>query len=168
MDLDAIEKAYRKYAKEAYLYCLALCNHHEIAEDIVSEAFVKALLSLSVREDHFKLWLLKVCKTTWIDMCRRRKYIADQPYDALDDLSYDDNTPLDSLIIQEGKEVVISALLALPGPYREALTLFYFSDISQGEISEILGKTHGAVRTLLSRGRKLLSERLKEANDESF
>ena len=168
MDLDTIEKAYRKYAKEAYLYSLALCNNHEIAEDIVSEAFVKALLSLSVREDNFKLWLLKVCKTTWIDMCRRRKYISDKPYDELDDLLYDDDTPLDLVIIQEGKEAVMSALLTLPVPCREALTLFYFNDFSQAEISEILGKTHGAVRTLLYRGRKLLSERLKEANYESF
>jgi RNA polymerase sigma-70 factor (ECF subfamily) len=151
------------YASEAYLYSLALCKNRDIAEDIVSEAFVKALLSISVQEDNFKLWLLRVCKTTWFDICRRNRFISELSIDEYVELESEDDV-LQSIIQQETKQIVASAILSLPDACREAVTLFYFNDVPQADIAELLNMTSGAARTLIYRGRKLLAEKLKEAH----
>ena len=163
--MSTIEKAYRMYAGEAYLYSLTLCKNCDIAEDIVSEAFVKALLSISVQEDNFKLWLLRVCKTTWIDMCRRNRFISDVSIDEYVDIQSEENV-LQDIIRSEEKQVVTSAILSLPDLCREAVMLFYFNGVPQAEIAELLNMSHGSVRTLIYRGRKLLAEKLKEVNYE--
>lgn len=165
VDSNTIESAYRKYASEAYLYSLSLCKDRHKAEDIVSEAFIKALLSMSVNEENFKLWLFRVCKTTWIDMCRRNRYVSDKSLDEISDIQGSDDV-LHSIIKQEERKAVTSAILELPDLCREAITLFYYNNVSQAKIAEILGMTHGAVRTLLYRGRKILHEKLKEVHNE--
>ena len=165
VDSSTIENAYRKYAGEAYLYSLSLCKDRHIAEDIVSEAFEKALLSLSVKEDNFKLWLLRVCKTTWIDMCRRNRYISEKPLDEIHDAQGPDDV-LGDIIKQEEKTAVAAAVLELPDLCREAMTLYYYNNVPQVDIAAILGITHGATRTLLYRGRKILHDKLKEAHNE--
>ena len=163
MEPNAIEKAYRLYAGEAYLYSLALCQSHDIAEDIVSEAFVKALLSISVKEDNFKLWLLRVCKTTWIDMCRRNRFVSQLSLEEYVDLQSGENI-LHDIIQRETKQIIANAITSLPDICREAVTLFYFNEIPQSDIAQMLNMTNGAVRTLIYRGRKLLAEKLKEAH----
>jgi len=164
VDSNTVESAYRKYAGEAYLYSLSLCKNRDIAEDIVSEAFAKALLSMRVVEENFKLWLFRVCKTTWIDMCRRNRFISEKSLDdVLDTYGYDD-VLLHNVIKEEEKQAVLSAILELPDVCREAITLFYYNNVSQAEIAGLLGMTHGAVRTLIYRGRKILCEKLKEVH----
>jgi RNA polymerase sigma-70 factor (ECF subfamily) len=165
VDSNTIESAYRKYAGEAYLYSLSLCKDRHKAEDIVSEAFVKAMLSMSVNEKNFKLWLFRVCKTTWIDMCRRNCYVSDKSLDDISDIQSSDDI-LHNIIRQEEKKAVTSAILELPDLCREAITLYYYNNVPQAEIAEILGITHGATRTLLYRGRKILHEKLKEGHNE--
>lgn len=165
MESDAIEKAYRMYAGEAYLYSLSLCGNREMAEDIVSEAFVKALLSQTAKEENFKLWLLKVCKTTWIDTLRRDRFISEKPLDEYIDLQSQEDV-FSTLEHKEMRDILAAAMLKLPAPCREAVTLFYYNRIPQAEIAQMLGLTNGAVRTLIYRGRKQLAEELKEAHYE--
>jgi RNA polymerase sigma-70 factor (ECF subfamily) len=145
------------YAGEAYLYSLALCKNRDMAEDIVSEAFVKALLSISIKEENFKLWLLRVCKTTWIDMCRRNRFVSDIPIDEYVDIQSGEDV-LQDIIRKEEKRAITSAILSLPDLCREAVTLFYFNDVPQAEIAELLNMSQGSVRTLIYRGRKLLAK----------
>ncbi|MDR1159011.1 MAG: sigma-70 family RNA polymerase sigma factor [Syntrophomonadaceae bacterium] len=158
---NAIERAYRLYAGEAYLHSLAMCKNHNTAEDIVSEAFVKALLSINVQETNFKLWLLKVCKTTWIDMCRRNRFVSETSIDEYVDIQSVDDVLL-NIIREEERRIITSALLTFPDICREAVTLFYFNDIPQTDIAELLNMSPGSVRSLIYRGRRLLAEQLKE------
>ncbi|GAA0182710.1 hypothetical protein SH2C18_50400 [Clostridium sediminicola] len=46
MDKKYLEKIYRLYHRELYLYLLSLCKDHHLAEDLVSETFFKALASI--------------------------------------------------------------------------------------------------------------------------
>ena len=46
MDADVWEELYRKYYRSAVLYCIGLCGTEQLAEDIATDAFVKAYLSL--------------------------------------------------------------------------------------------------------------------------
>ena len=46
MENELLRQLYRKYQRELYLYLYSLCKNHELAEDLLQETFVKALLAL--------------------------------------------------------------------------------------------------------------------------
>lgn len=53
-------------------------------------------------------------------------------------------------------------LQLLPGKYRAVLHLFYYEQLSVGEIGKLLGEKPATVRTQLTRARRLLRKQLKE------
>ena len=68
-----------------------------------------------------------------------------------------------SLPFQEPEDrSLMEAVLALPEKYRTVIHLFYYEDYSVRDIGSILRLTQAAVKTRLSRGRKLLKDALKE------
>ena len=57
-----IDEIYEKYYKELYLYALSLCREEELAKDLVSETFFRALLASnhpSINDESFKFWLFR-------------------------------------------------------------------------------------------------------------
>ena len=50
MEKDILKQLYQKYRKEIYLYLYSLCKKESLAEDLLQETFLKALLSLP--DDH--------------------------------------------------------------------------------------------------------------------
>ena len=44
MDANILEELYHKYYRSAVLYCIGLCGIQQLAEDIATDAFVKAYL----------------------------------------------------------------------------------------------------------------------------
>ena len=46
MEKDILKQLYQKYRKEIYLYLYSLCKNSSLAEDLLQETFLKALLSL--------------------------------------------------------------------------------------------------------------------------
>ena len=77
MEKDILEQLYRKYYKVAFVYAISICGDISLAEDLVSEAFIKADISLPDDVPSFKYWLFKVCKNLWIDYIRKHKRIVD-------------------------------------------------------------------------------------------
>ena len=73
MQYELLTELYGKYYHRAYLYALSLCREKSWAEDIVSEAFEKAMLTLEDGGQGFLYWLLRVCRNLFLDEVRRRK-----------------------------------------------------------------------------------------------
>ena len=59
MESDVLRELYEKYHQKAYLYVLSLCRDKETAEDIVSEGFEKAFLTVEGCPEGFFWWLLR-------------------------------------------------------------------------------------------------------------
>ena len=62
MQPDILEELYQNYYDAAYAYTLSLCKNREDTEDLVADAFVKALFSYENETEHFQYWLLLVCR----------------------------------------------------------------------------------------------------------
>lgn len=73
MESDVLRELYEKYHQKAYLYVLSLCRDRETAEDIVSEGFEKAFLTVEGCPEGFFWWLLRVCRNLWLDTLRKQK-----------------------------------------------------------------------------------------------
>jgi RNA polymerase sigma-70 factor (ECF subfamily) len=64
---------------------------------------------------------------------------------------------------KEAVERIEAALDALPEDYREVITLAKLVGLSRAEIGEVMGRSEGAVRTLLFRAQARLAELLDDA-----
>ena len=153
METEILEQLYRRYYSAAYLYCLSLSGDGHTAQDLVSEAFVKAYLSLPDDVPSFRYWLLRVCRNIWIDHCRRQKHQAGQ--EALDFLP-DPDTPESIYLKNEQKKVLWQALNTLSPRDRELIILHYFSGLSLKEIAPLVGKSYDSVRQRMVRLRNQL------------
>jgi RNA polymerase sigma-70 factor (ECF subfamily) len=157
---DEFEVLYKKYSAELYIYALSLCKDHHLSQDLVSESFFKALLSIEDSQNYIKYWLFRVCKNLYIDHLRKNKYLQDIEI-SINELLVEDNT-LDKIILNEERRKVYYEILKLRTSYKEIITLYYYCNFTMQEISSIVGISQGAARTLLSRARKKLKEILEE------
>ena len=157
---DEFEVLYKRYSAELYIYALSLCKDHHLSQDLVSETFFKALLTIDSSQEYIKYWLFRVCKNLYLDHFRKNKYMQDIDI-SINKLSVEDNT-LDKIILNEDRRKVYYEILRLQPSYKEIIILYYYCNFTLQEISSIAGISQGAARTLLFRARKKIKVVLEE------
>ncbi len=162
MNHDAIEQLYERYYHEIYLYAYSLCRNHHIAQEVTSDTFFKAFVSIDESGDSVKFWLLRVCKNCVIDRWRKSRRLSDL---SENEGSEDGDNPSERIIQNETYLHLYQAILTLPALSQEVIFLFYFSGLSGEQIAKTIGRSPGAVRTLLYRARIQLKEQLKEESE---
>ncbi|MGV8983864.1 RNA polymerase sigma factor [Clostridium sp.] len=160
MKNDEFEVLYKRYSAELYIYALSLCKDHHLSQDLVSETFFKALLSIENSQGYIKYWLFRVCKNMYLDYLRKNKYLQDIEI-SINKLSVEDNT-LDKIILNEDRRKIYYEILKLQKSYKEIIILYYYCNFTLQEISSIVGISQGAARTVLFRARKKLKVVLEE------
>jgi RNA polymerase sigma factor (sigma-70 family) len=160
---DQLEKLYIKYHKELYLYAFSLCRDYHLAQDLTSETFFKALLSLDGNIQHIKYWLFRVCKNLFLDYARKNKEFSNT--EGLEEILTIEETPLDKIIDSEEKRQLYNLVLKLNQSYKEILILYYYCNFTLKEISETTGLTEGTAKTLLFRARKKIKTALGGKNE---
>ncbi len=136
MESDAMEKAYKKYYREVYLYALSLCRQEDMAEELVNEAFYKAFIASDIPEGSFKFWLFRVLKNQFIDFKRKesRLHPIGQFEAGFSDIRKEG--PANKYITKERDERLYLHLVALePEIYREVIFLFYYGDMGIKDIA---------------------------------
>ncbi len=164
IDNDVLERLFKEYYNEAKLYTYSLTRDVHLAEDIVMDAFYKAVMAVDKGEDNFKFWLLRVCRNKFVDYTRKSKRLT--PLDPTShDVGVEDNE-IDKIIKDEEYAALYRAIGLLDGMYREAITLYYFERLSIQEISKIIDKTPEYVRVILMRAKQKLKSILEVKQDE--
>lgn len=154
---DILTELYEKYYRSAYLYALSLCKEKAWAEDIVSEAFAKAMLALEEADNGFLYWLLRVCRNLFLDEMRRKRR---RPEAELTDIAVPEDA-LAAVLRKEENRRLYHAMETLPKRYGELLTLHYFAGLSLKQAADFLGISYGAAKTALFRARMELKKRLE-------
>lgn len=156
-----MEKLYIKYHRELYLYAFSLCKNYHLAQDLTSDTFFKAYLSLN-DVSYIKYWLFRVCKNLYFDFLKqKREYSSDN---ILENTLTNKKTPLDKVIESEKKKHLYKLILNLHESYKEILILYYFCDFSLKEIGKIRDTTEGAAKTMLFRARNRLKKEMEGEN----
>lgn len=167
-------KAFRilvnRYLPLVYNYLYRMTQNHELSEEMVQEAFVKAYQNLKTFDQNraFKPWLLRIAtNATLSEMRKQRKIVS---LNALEDdgawheadyqLTEDASMQLER---QWTADEVQQAISQLDVKYRQVLTLRYQQDLSYEEIAEVTQTPLNTVRTWLKRGLEKLKTILQEA-----
>ena len=160
MKSDIIDQLFSQYYNEALLYTISLCRNRTIAEDVVSNAFFKALTLADDSIRDFKPWLLTVCRNEFISVCRKNIRFTGEKIP--EDLADDREEVIEGIIRREEYRSLYRAIGLLPDAQKEVVTLFYFSELPVKSISEITGKSETNIKVLLCRARDKLRTILEE------
>ncbi len=151
------------------MYSIALYffhGDHAAASDVTQQVFLKLITSIAqYRGDAaFSTWLYRLVVNACLDAARSRR--ADEAVAARSA-----RAPLIGVTSQEESYArdqqatsVRAAISTLPAKFRVAVLLRYFDDLSYEEMADALGCSMGTVASRLSRGHKMLAERLKNMN----
>ena len=160
MKSDIIDQLFSQYYNEALLYTISLCRNRTITEDVVSNAFFKALTLADDSIRDFKPWLLTVCRNEFISVCRKNSRFTGE--EIPEDLADDREEVIEGIIRREEYRSLYRAIGLLPDAQKEVVTLFYFSGLPVKSISEITGKSETNIKVLLCRARDKLRTILEE------
>lgn len=161
MDNELLRQLYRKYQRELYLYLYSLCKSHELAEDLLQETFLKALLALPDGHTNMRAWLYMVARNLFFNYSKKEKYIAGM--EAVTEIADEDaEEMLERLFVEERSRLLYQALQRLDTTKREVLILQYFAELTQKDIAAILHLTPENVRVLGYRGKRELRKYMEE------
>lgn len=159
MKQDVFEELFREHYNGAVLYTYSMCRNYALSEDIVSNAFYKALNILDDTAS-FRYWLLRVCKNAVVDAARKKKRTVKLTEDIADGTDV-----ADEIISDEEYRALYRAIGLLSEDYREIITLFYFEELGVKEIARLVAKSEDNVKVSLYRARKKLKELLEVKNE---
>lgn len=135
----------------------------EAAEDLTQSTFlaIAQLDPARLGDVAFRAYLFGVARNQLL-MHLRTKMRADQRFDPLTWSAPDAGaSPVKVVARQQQQSLVAAALQSVPVDYQVALELFYFEALSIVEIAAAMERPVGTIKSLLSRGRDLLRERIE-------
>lgn len=154
-DRDAFGELYRRYARMVHGILLARVPVSE-AEDMVQDVFLTAMRQLRLLRTPaaFRGWLGAIARHRAIDYHRQAGSRVE-----LSDGDGAAGTPCGE---PPNAFLILDAIRGLPEAYCETLILRLVEGMTGPEIAERTGLTHQSVRVNLSRGMKMLRERLQQ------
>ena len=163
-DRDAFRALYDVYKDRVYSISLYFFHgDHAVAGDVTQQVFLKLMTSIGqFRGDaEFSTWLYRLVVNACLDAARRRKSdTAISVRSSMDVFAVPGSQDEDYARAQLARSVR-AAVSALPPKFRIAVLLRYFDDLSYEQMAKALHCSMGTVASRLSRGHRILAERLK-------
>jgi RNA polymerase sigma factor (sigma-70 family) len=153
----------------AYSYARYLARDGSAAEDIAQNAFVRALRGFDGWQgDNAKAWLLAIVRHCHLDAAsaRRDPLRGAEPVEAIDDWAALVVEPPEATAIRHSDAAMLRrAVEELPEPFREALILREFEELTYKEIAAITHAPIGTVMSRLARARGMLAALILPLDD---
>ena len=153
LDPAAFGELYDHYVGQIYRFVYSRVRSQDLAEDVTSEVFFKALRAIHRYKPSghpFSAWLYQISVNAIADHYRSRR-----PESDIDDAVgvSAPGRPLDEHVAERDEAAQVwAAIDSLPAAQRTALTLKLGEDLKLAQIGEIMGKSEGAIKLLIHRG----------------
>ncbi len=163
-DRLAFRELYELYKDRVYSIALYFFHgDHVAASDVTQQVFLKLLANIGQYrgEAVFSTWLYRLVVNACLDEARSRKRTRGTSNGMrLEAVAGADSQEARYTRAQAAASVR-AAIASLPPKFRIAVLLRYFDDLSYEEMAKTLRCSMGTVASRLSRGHKMLAERLK-------
>jgi RNA polymerase sigma-70 factor (ECF subfamily) len=164
-DQHAFNCLYERYFQRVYGYAHLRLRNRADAEEVVQEIFTAVFRSLSAYGGRSSLlaWIYGIAKNTVNNHIRRARAHEQRIERAEPDLlrsswSLDTCTPEEHLSLRRGEEAIRERLAGMADWHAEVFVLRHIENLSIGEISERVSRSHDAVRSSLYRMKRMLLE----------
>jgi len=167
-DSEAFGRLFDEYYSKIFGYVLRRTGDVEIARDVVSETFLKALKNLwrfRWQGAPFSAWLYRLASNEIPNFFRQKKPVVglDKLGDPVFSADLFEEIMLAEEKLKEHKEFleVQKQILLLDQRYQAVISLRFFEKKQIKEIAQILGKSEGTIKSLLHRGLTKLRNQIK-------
>ncbi len=166
-DAEAFGELYDRYVDQVYRYIVYRVPTPQLAEDLTSETFLRALRrisSFSWQGRDVGAWFVTIARNLIADHYKSGRYRLE--------LTTDDVTESGSAPVQAGPEaevleamqnkVLLDAVKQLNAEQQECVVLRFLQGMSVSETAQIMGKNDGAIKALQYRAIRTLGRLLPE------
>jgi RNA polymerase sigma factor (sigma-70 family) len=164
-DRDAFGQLVTRYQSPVCALAYSACGNLSHSQDLAQEIFIIAWRKLSDLKEpaKFRAWLYGIARNLIHNAFRqqtRNPLAAAEPLDESLATTATLSNPIAQAISKEEEGILWRSLEHIPETYREPLILFYREHQSIERVAEVMDLSEEVVRQRLSRGRKLLHERV--------
>jgi RNA polymerase sigma-70 factor (ECF subfamily) len=165
-DRIAFGAIYDLYVRRVYAFCLSHTGNKEVAEDVTSQTFERALGAIA-RYQHrgapLSSWLFRIAANLITDRSRQSGRVVllgdDPPPESR--LDHPSEPQPDEVVERWERAASIRSLMAdLPADQQEALRLRYWDGMAVAEVAVRLGRNENATKQLLFRATTGLRRRI--------
>lgn len=169
-DSEAFGLLYDHYQGSVYRFLYYRTRSSQLAEDLTSETFFRALRSMTGfrwQGKDFGAWLMTIARNLATDHFKAGRTRLEL---TTEDMSlHDDATdgPEGTVLAGLTNEILMRALTELPTEQRDCLVMRFLQGMSIAETAAVLGRSDGAVKQLQLRGVRNLAKLMPEGLRES-
>jgi RNA polymerase sigma-70 factor (ECF subfamily) len=165
-DRQKAAEIFRLYGSIMLYTANNILHDRQLAEDAVSEAFIKILDNLDKIDlnDCYRTrgFVVIIVRHVTLNMLKRQNRNMTVPLDDNVDFTDNQNVVFEDISIKEACSRIAEAIAGLDKKYSDVLYLKIEMDYSNEEISNILGISQDNVRMRLSRARQALMKQLRK------
>jgi RNA polymerase sigma-70 factor (ECF subfamily) len=160
-DREAFAALVERYADQAFAVAYGFLQHVEDSEDLVHDAFIRALERIDSLEpgSSFGAWFYRLLVNAALN---RRKYLARRRMDDVPLTAAARESPVMDSERAELRGRLAWALSELPAELEKIVILHDLEGFTHPEIARVLEIPEGTCRSHLSRARRMLRDLLKE------
>ena len=164
-DSDAFGMLYDHYQLSVYRFLFYRTRSVQLAEDLTSETFFRALRSMSNfrwQGKDFGAWLMTIARNLATDHFKAGRTRLELTTE--DMTVHDDSTegPESAVLSGLTNEILLGALKSLPDEQRDCLIMRFLQGMSIAETAAVLGRSDGAIKQLQLRGVRNLAKLMPE------
>ena len=165
-DRKSQQALFELFASKMYGHCLRYSKNAEDAQDILQEGFIKVFEKINSLKDFQQLegWMSRVFINLALSYWRKNHsgptFVDINETDAEDEVLEEESN------LQKYKpEEVLVWINELPDNQRMVLNMYAIDGLSHQEIASVLNTTVSNTKSILSRARKALRERINSKNE---
>ena len=162
---NKLEEIYIRYKKIAYWTAYGILKDSYESEDVVQDAIIRIYPTIhkidEIKCNKTRALFVIIVRNLSINIYNKRRHKENTSYEDIEVISTD--ISLDEEMINLDRASWISDMLTKINPsYSDILTLKYYYDYSDLEISKLIGITEGNVRVKLHRARLSIKKIIEE------
>jgi len=157
-DLLAFEEIVRRHERRVYAVAYRIVRRHDVADDVVQEAFMRAYRSLDRFDTGrpFGPWIARIAANLAVSHLRSPVAREEELPEGYGEMAASSPGPLEGVLHAEAQQVLDKAVEALSAEQRAVFVLRANEELSYREIAEALDLSIGTVMSRLSRARERL------------
>ena len=168
-DSSAFSDLYEATYKSVFYHAQTILKNNEDVEDAVQEAYEQAYMNLDRLKspEAVASWLNQIVSNISLNKVRGSKsrketFSLDDEDFTFEPVALDADTP-DRVLDQKGTEEIIGSFInALPNEQKTTVILYYYDDMSVGDIAKAMGCSAGTVKSRLNYARKSIEKAVRE------
>jgi RNA polymerase sigma-70 factor (ECF subfamily) len=162
-DGEAFGQLYDAYSDTVYRYIYYRVSSRQLAEDLTSETFLRALRRISTftwQGRDFGAWLVTIARNLVADHFKSSRHRLEVPTGEMLDSDESVAGPEESVLAYLSNRALLDAVKQLNSQQQECVTLRFLHGLSVAETAQIMGKNDGAIKTLQYRAIRTLARLL--------